>query len=614
MNQTQTRSLRKKVLSLILAVVMAVSLLPISAFASGDSTSTTATTSDGSDGYEYNIMFLDCGRKYYSVDSIKQIIDNASAAGFNYIQLAVGNDGLRFLLDDMSLTVNGTTYGSDAVKEAIQTGNTTYNASKSYKSDKNELSESEMDAIIAYAASKGMGVIPCVNTPGHMDAILSAASSLTGTNCSYSSSARTIDVTNTTAVAFTQALLQKYINYFAGKGCKLFNMGADEYANDKFTGGSMGFGNLQSTGKYRYYVQYVNQLAAKIKAADMIPMAFNDGIYFNNNTSSGEFDTDIVICYWSSGWSGYTPMSASDLAGKGFKLINTNGSYYWILGGNQCDAKTASNFDKTAFPGKDNTDTINNPAGSMFCIWADYPGAETEASVISKTADTIAAFGKALPEIGIKSSGGTALTLNGSTELTVPGNAEATWSVDPAGVIELQSSGNADDKSAITGKSVIAKAVGAGTAKVTATVDDKTTYTTTLTVTDPSTVDVTVAVNGTHTETVKDVDLRNQIGTYDQTIAKVSVDCKKVNGESTETKVTTVKTGEKYYIKNSNGQYLSSDANWSDVNSAAQWTWDGSYLKNDSNYLYYDYYYGWTTTSRRATELYFNNGTFYRSK
>lgn len=611
MNQTQTRSLRKKVLSLILAVVMVVSLLPISAFASGDSkASTTDTTSDG---YEYNIMFLDCGRKYYSVDSIKQIIDNASAAGFNYIQLAVGNDGLRFLLDDMSLTVNGTTYGSDAVKEAIQAGNTTYNASKSYKSDKNELSESEMDAIIAYAASKGMGVIPCVNTPGHMDAILSAASSLTGTNCSYSSSARTIDVTNTTAVAFTQALLQKYITYFAGKNCKLFNMGADEYANDKFTGGSMGFGNLQSTGKYRYYVQYVNQLAAKIKAAGMTPMAFNDGIYFNNNTSSGEFDTDIVICYWSSGWSGYTPMSASDLASKGFQLINTNGSYYWILGGNQCDAKTASNFDKTAFPGKDNTDTINNPAGSMFCIWADYPGAETEESVISKTADTIAAFGKALPQIGIKSTSGTALTLNGSTELTVPGNAEATWSVSPAGVIELQASGNADERSAITGKSVVAKAVGTGTATVTATVGEKA-YTTTLTVTAPNTVDVTVAVDGTHTETVKDADLRNQIGPYDQTIAKVSVDYKKVNGESTETKVTAVKTGEKYYIKNSKGQYLSSDANWSDVNSAAQWTWNGGYLNNGSNYLSYDDYHNkWTTTTKRwaATSLYFDNGTFY---
>ena len=440
MNQTQTRSLRKRVLSLILAVVMAVSLLPISAFASGDSTSTTATTSDGSDGYEYNIMFLDCGRKYYSVDSIKKIIDNASAAGFNYIQLAVGNDGLRFLLDDMSLTVNGTTYGSDAVKEAIQTGNTTYNASKSYKSDKNELSESEMDAIIAYAASKGMGVIPCVNTPGHMDAILSAASSLTGTNCSYSSSARTIDVTNTTAVAFTQALLQKYITYFAGKNCKLFNMGADEYANDKFTGGSMGFGNLQSTGKYKYYVEYVNQLAQMIKAADMKPMAFNDGIYFNNNTSSGTFDTDIIICYWSSGWGTYNPMPASTLDKMGFRLVNTDGSYYWVLGktDTQCSANKASGFKKNSFPGNS---TIDNPVGSMFCIWADYPGAETGESVISKTAATIAAFGKTLPEVKKVETVESKTVTKDNVTVTAPGLTDLTVAAADAPAIDAAAEG-----------------------------------------------------------------------------------------------------------------------------------------------------------------------------
>ena len=34
-------------------------------------------------------------------------------------------------------------------------------------------------------------------------------------------------------------------------------MGADEYANDVFTSGPMGFGNLQSAGKYSYYVTYV---------------------------------------------------------------------------------------------------------------------------------------------------------------------------------------------------------------------------------------------------------------------------------------------------------------------------------------------------------------------
>ena len=375
------------------------------------------------DVYEYNIMFLDCGRKYFSVDNIKQIIDNASAAGFNYIQLAVGNDGLRFLLNDMSLTVGEATYTSEQVSAAIHAGNEAY-----YNFDVDELTQSEMDAIIAYANIKGMGVIPCVNSPGHMDAILSAATSLTGTNCSYSGSARTIDVTNDTAVAFTKALLQKYINYFAAKGCKLFNMGADEYANDKFTGGSMGFGNLQSTGKYSYYVNYVNAVAAMIKKAGMTPMAFNDGIYFANNTSSGTFDTDIIICYWSNGWSSYSPMSAAMLASKGFRLVNTNGDYYWVLGKSnaQCDPTKASGFETTAFPGS----YISNPAGSMFCIWCDYPGAETEASVISKKAATIAAFGGALPQVTpvqppvvdvpkTDDKTGVSVTAPGLTELTV---------------------------------------------------------------------------------------------------------------------------------------------------------------------------------------------------
>ena len=534
MNQARKRTGTKKVLSMILVLVMLLSLLSMAAF-----TLPASETGNSKNSYDYNIMFLDCGRKYFSVDSIKQIIDNASAAGFNYIQLAVGNDGLRFLLDDMSLTVNGTTYSSDTVSKAIHTGNEKY-----YNFDVDELTQSEMDTIITYAKTKGMGVIPCVNTPGHMDAILGAANTLTGTNCSYNGSVRTIDVTNTTAVAFTKALLQKYITYFAGKGCQYFNMGADEYANDKYDSGSMGFGNLQSSGNYRYYVNYVNDVAAMIKADKMTPMAFNDGIYFNNNTSSGTFDTDIIVCYWSNGWSSYSPMPASDLAAKGFKLVNTNGSYYWVLGKTdaQCDAAKAGGFDKTAFPGG----TVSNPVGSMFCIWADYPGAETEASVISKTAATIAAFGKALPQVGIKSSSGTALTLNGSTELTVPGNAEATWSVEPAGVIELQSSGNADDKSAITGTSVIAKAVGAGTAKVTATVDDKTTYTTTLTVTDPSTVDVTVAVNGTKTITV-DGYYNGSYATEDTTIATASA-VGTAAVDRTENEVTTIESGKQYLI------------------------------------------------------------------
>lgn len=308
------------------------------------------------------------------------------------IMLGVGNDGMRFLLDDMSLTVNGTTYESDAVKSAIHAGNEAY-----YNFDVDELTQTEMDAVLAYAKEKGMGVIPMLNTPGHMDAILAAATSLTGTNCSYNGSVRTIDVTNTTAVAFTQAFVQKYVDYFAGKGCQYFNMGADEYANDKYKSGSMGFGNLQNSGEYGSYVNYVNAVAGLIKAAKMTPMAFNDGIYFESKTSYGTFDTDIVICYWSQGWSGYTPATASYLKNKGFELVNTNGSYYWIVGGKQCSADTAENFNYTSFANQYVTDTISNPKGAMFCIWSDEPGAEEDSSVATNSAAAIKAFGGTLP-------------------------------------------------------------------------------------------------------------------------------------------------------------------------------------------------------------------------
>lgn len=607
MNQTQTRSPRKRLLSLILAVILMIGLLPISAFA----TSASTQASDAEDtGYKYNIMFLDCGRKYFSVNSIKQIIDNASAAGFNYIQLAVGNDGLRFLLDDMSLTVNGTTYSSQQVSAAIHAGNEAY-----YNFDVDELTQSEMDEIIAYAASKGMGVIPCVNTPGHMDAILSAATALTGKDCSYSGSARTIDVTNATAVAFTQALLQKYISYFAGKGCEYFNMGADEYANDIFTSGSMGFGNLQSTGKYSYYVTYVNAVAKMVKDAKMTPMAFNDGIYFNSNTSSGTFDTDILICYWSNGWSSYTPMPAANLAAKGFKLINTHGDYYWVLGKSdwQCSPEKASGFNYKTFQGG----TINDPTGSMFCIWCDYPGVGTDTSVVNNTAATIAAFGAALPKVkpveGVKNvtrtddTTGVSVTAPGLTGLSV--KKAAAPSIDTAAegkvlaydVTPTTESGNYAEAASVSFKTpsgwdtsrvrgFVVNTDGTVTDGLTGVVENGSfTFTAPhfsvmgiyqLSADAPTeTKDINVAVGGTVTVTVKGVNLSGIYHTENESIATVTV-----TGQDETTKP----------------HYTEATVSYSKLaGSNTKWTKTDYFYEVDGNYHpVYAYYsnYGYSTT------------------
>lgn len=50
---------------------------------------------------QYKIVHLDCGRKYFSKDWIIALLYEMQNDGYNQLQLAFGNDGLRFLLNDM---------------------------------------------------------------------------------------------------------------------------------------------------------------------------------------------------------------------------------------------------------------------------------------------------------------------------------------------------------------------------------------------------------------------------------------------------------------------------------------------------------------------------------
>lgn len=384
MNQTQTRSLRKKVLSLILAVVMVVSLLPISAFASGDSK---ASTTDNTDYYK--ILHLDCGRKYFSKDWIIALLNEMSADGYNQLQLAFGNDGLRFLLDNMSFTANGTTYSHKTVVSKVEAGNKLQNNS----GDARWLTQTEMDEIIAAAKEKGIEIVPLLNLPGHANTILDIADNNTYNAKIYGTvSQNTLDVTNDAACNFGYEIFKKYVDYFSSKGCKYFNFGADEYGND--TGDkNPHFDVLKGTG-YENLSAFINKLAAYIGSKNMTPRTFNDALYYNKGSWDMQTTTNTAIktiqcCYWSSGWGSYPVAEASTIVSNGHAMINTNGAYYYVLG--KDDAFTpdetkvhdagqytaAAKFDNTAFA----SGTVNNPVGSMFCIWSDFPNAETETQV-----------------------------------------------------------------------------------------------------------------------------------------------------------------------------------------------------------------------------------------
>ena len=364
------------------------------------------------------IVSIDAGRKYFSPDQIKEIIDEASKTGYTDLHLLVGNDGLRFVLDDMSLKVGDTSYSSQAVTDAVEKG------TKAYYDDPNgtALTQAQMDDILAYAKSKKVGVIPTINSPGHMDAILTAMEQLGIENPHFNyfgtkKSARTVDLDNQKALDFTKALVDKYAAYFSGKA-DIFNIGLDEYANDATD--AHGWQVLQASKHwpgegypekgYEKFIQYANDLAAIVKKHKMKPMVFNDGIYYNGDTSYGTFDKDIIVSYWTGGWNGYDVASSKLLSELGHQILNTNDAWYYVLGRDKAGSgwynldQGLEGISKSAIDVVQKNDGAKVPfIGGMVAAWADTPSATYKKDLLFKLmhafADKNADYFVADPEV-----------------------------------------------------------------------------------------------------------------------------------------------------------------------------------------------------------------------
>lgn len=387
MNQTQTRSPRKRLLSLILAVILMIGLLPISAFATSASAQAGEDKAATQDSEFLRIFHLDCGRKYFTVSEIEGIIDQLAENHYTHIQLAFGNNGFRFLLNDMSVKANNKTYSSDDVKNAVTNGNTTYSNGKNTASTM--LSETDMDTIIAYAKGKDISIIPMLNTPGHMDALVSAMMEL---NVGTQRSDSEMSLTSDAQVEFIKALQQKYITYFASKGSKYYNLAADEYS----------FSGLSNT-EYTVFAKYVNEVAKMVKDAKMTPLAYNDGFLYSGKATSVPFDKDIVICYWAQD-TNYA--SVTELHNAGFKILNNNDAWYYVLGDylnfwahpqwRYADAKEG--IQKVPVTQAKNVADKEIPVvGSVLCCWCDGPHLSWADSK-DKVYDLIATMAKCNPD------------------------------------------------------------------------------------------------------------------------------------------------------------------------------------------------------------------------
>ena len=234
------------------------------------------TVNDWPDVAERSV-YLDCGRVYFKPETIKALIRTLSWNKMNVLYLDFSNNNAtRFFLDEMKVTVAGTTY--DITKAKPSNGS---------------LSQADMDGIIAEANKYGVQIIPTFNSPGHIGGILGAFTKDeqndyfdNGSASDYDSSVGkvTLLVENETAYKIGIEINKLYINYFAEKGCKSYNIAADEAT----------LGNVKYDSDNASFVKYVNELNSCIKSKGMTTRMFNDGI---ESVDCG-IDKDITVLYW----------------------------------------------------------------------------------------------------------------------------------------------------------------------------------------------------------------------------------------------------------------------------------------------------------------------------
>lgn len=593
----------------------------------------------------YRIVHLDCGREYFTKQWIIALINEMSAAGYNQLQLAFGNGGFRFCLDDMA--VSG--YTSEQVKNAIEAGNEHYNTYGddekgptngewiAYNPEVNSLTESEMNEIISHAQAKGIEIVPMFNTPGHMHALLAAMQELGMSDVSVKNGC--MNLSNTSAVSFTKELIEKYVEYFKTNGCDYFHFATDEYSSFNTA-----------------FYSYANSLVDIAVAHKVTPRVFNDSFQTNGSTyikKNSNYPTQV--CYW---YNGNGSVSANVVNNAGYSLINTNHDYYYVSTNEYWNLhregytfvgdynestwiKKAEDFSNTVFHGTN----INSPAGSMFCIWCNTPGKNTETEIAEQIRMILRVLGarmqnsysysdsSVIVEGGFNKDG----TINGGTptepkpdttiqdgnghdgifeiiinallKIFLPKGTTATWTVtEGTDVVELVADDTAAaqtrgaepaaaaETAAITGNAVQVRALKAGAAIITATLDDGTAVTATVTVKD-NTKDTIIVTKG---QTVKKSIEGNHAGIYTTDkpeIATVTAEYAPTAGgtyydkatlaagtfyisdTNNDTAPTVTVTFEdagngKYYIKrNSDGNYIYPNASYTGFDNWGDWSY-----------------------------------------
>jgi hexosaminidase len=307
-------------------------------------------------------FMLDIARKHFTADWIEDRIRELGDLKFNQL-------GLHFS-DDQAFRIE-----SDTHPEIVSP---------------QHLTKAQVKRIVDLAASRHITVVPEIDSPGHLGAVLAAHPDLQLRNAQGVPTRGAIDISKDASAALLDDLLDEYAELFPGDQ---WHLGGDEYQALTVSDPEASYPQLATAAREAYgsgatvadlATGWLNDRADTVRAHDRTMRAWNDGFFRGASVPAAD---DLVVAYWTGKEIGARQPVEYLRAGR--KVVNYNDEYlYYVLGQPQTFVYPTGERiyeqwtprvlrGSTAVPARYDGQIL----GGTFAVWCDLANSQTQDQV-----------------------------------------------------------------------------------------------------------------------------------------------------------------------------------------------------------------------------------------
>ncbi len=294
-------------------------------------------------------LMIDVGRKYFSLSWLKSHVRELAYLKYNYFHIHLSDTyGFRLESERHPEIVSPQHYSKDEMRELIE-----------------------------LARMYHITIVPEIDMPGHMDAILKFHPELQLTSSKGVVKVGDIDLTQDASYQLMRDLLEEFLPLFPGP---YWHIGADEYIRRE---DYADFPTLLAYARQHYgpeasardtYLGFVNWANEIVKGHGKTTRAWSDGLY---GGKAVQVATDIIYEHWLK--DGLTPQEIID---RGLIIMNSNADHLYYVPGLDWQAPADiiyEVFEPHIFHDQAAIAPLHQRnLGAKLHIWCDYPEIETE--------------------------------------------------------------------------------------------------------------------------------------------------------------------------------------------------------------------------------------------